>query len=692
MGSESAKAPKIKLSLPLEYQQDLFTELRAEDGLVVLARGLGSLRIVTNLLHSYDVAGNNLIVIVGADERENAWIGEALAEHAAISRSPLARGLTQVNTDFSNVSARDKAYGQGGIFSITSRILIVDLLSKLLNPELITGLIVLHAEKVVATSTEAFIVRCYRQNNKTGFLKAFSDNPESLASGFNPLAATLRNLFLRKPSLWPRYHATVAKSLEGQKKAEVIEFDVPMTSNMRDIQNAILECVEVSISELRRSGTGIELDDWTIESALHRNFDVIIRRQLDPVWHRTNFKTRQIVSDLVVLRSMLNALLTYDAVSFHKYMEIILASHQPPPGSSRQNQSPWLYLDAANIIFDTAKRRVYTGKPQVSTNGNQIEPSLHPVLEEQPKWALLTEVLDEIERDAYLNPTIRDDSNGTILIMCSSNSVCKQVREYLQTKDVKAATGPDVDSTGDDKEGPSAAYMMRRKLRDYLMWKKNFSKANMALINENKKALEGFTDQATAAAIYKSRAPPNKRRRVRGGSAVAANDRNGTDPPIPLSTDKSANVTQLMDNIQITAEEAQQKEEIVVDELIDMEDFFELYQMEDLLVVHPFDGDMDDQILEEVRPRYIIMYEADAAFIRRIEVYRSSHNDRNIRIYFMYYGTSVEEQRYLSVVRKEKDAFTKLIKERGVRDLASNLQPLIPAEHVTYYYTRSRST
>ena len=115
----------------------------------------------------------------------------------------------------------------------------------------------------------------------------------------------MRNLFLRKPSLWPRFHVTVAKSLEGQKQAEVIELEVPMTESMRDIQNAILECVEVSISELKKAGTGLDLDDWTLDSALHRSFDVIIRRQLDPIWHRVSYRTRQIVNDLTVLRSVL---------------------------------------------------------------------------------------------------------------------------------------------------------------------------------------------------------------------------------------------------------------------------------------------------------------------------------------------------------------------------------------------------
>ena len=81
---------------------------RSEDSLILLARGLGLLRVVTNLLHSYDVVGNNLIVLVGADERENGWIGEALAEHAAISKSPLARGLSQVSTDMMSVGTRSE--------------------------------------------------------------------------------------------------------------------------------------------------------------------------------------------------------------------------------------------------------------------------------------------------------------------------------------------------------------------------------------------------------------------------------------------------------------------------------------------------------------------------------------------------------------------------------------------------------
>ncbi|KAG9258680.1 MUS38-like protein [Emericellopsis atlantica] len=663
MSTSDAPQP-VKLSLPLEYQQDLFQELRAEDEVVILARGLGLMRIITNLLHSYDAAGNNLIVVVGAEDRENGWIGEALAEHAAISAAAKARGLTVVNTDFQSVGAREKMYAVGGIFSITSRILVVDLLTGLLAPESITGLVVLHADRVIATSLEAFILRVYRQKNKAGFLKAFSDNPDPFTIGFSPLSAMLRNLFLKKASLWPRFQVTVARSLEGRKKAEVIELEVPMTDHMKEMQTAIMECVEVSIHELKKGNTGLEMEDWNLDSALLKNFDTMVRRQLEPNWHRVSWKTRQIVNDLTVLRGLLNSILTYDAVSFLQHLDTIHAAHSPPPGSTRQNQSPWLFLDAAQTIFDTARRRVYAARPTKKISEESNIDALEPVLEELPKWAQLAEVLEEIDRDLYFDPVPRDDSNGTILIMCSSHDTCRQLRDYLQHMHIKPKKGnsnPEEAEDMGDEDKPSATFIMRRKLRNYLRWKSQFAQVSQTLFAENQQALRGAADTRPS----RGGKPPNKRRRVRGGGNVGAMMGRADNGSIQQYFEKPGEVADLMAEVQITEEEAQQKPDIVADPLDNMDDYYQLFEMQDLVVVHAYDGDQDEHVLEEIKPRYIIMYEPDAAFIRRVEVYRSSHNDRNVRVYFMYYGGSVEEQRYLSTVRREKDAFTKVIKERA---------------------------
>lgn len=653
-----------------EFQQEIFNELRSEDELLIIARGVGLLRIVTNLLHSYDAAGNNLIIVLGADERENGWIGEALAEHAAVSGATKAKGLSLVNTDAMSVDTRSKMYAKGGVFSITSQILVVDMLVGLMDPTSITGIVALHAERIVATSTEAFIMRIYRQKNKSGFLKALSDNPEPLCTGFSPLATIMRNLFLRKPSIYPRFHVTINDSLEQKKKGEVIEFTIDMSESMTAIQNAVLGCIQMSISELRKGNTGLDMDEWTPESALQKNFDTIIRRQLDPIWHRLSWKTKRVAQDLTLLRNILHNLLTLDAVKFLQYLDTVHAAAKAPSNSRFGVDVTWLLLPEAEQMFSIAKRRVFTGKITTDANGKPMEDEnvLRPVLEELPKWETLANILEEVERDVYFNPQVHDDSNGTILIMCGDNATCQQLREFLRTMHLGAAPkdASNGQGDGDDLEPPAAsgAFMMRQRLRSYINWRVNFTKVRDTLFSENQKALEENKDVRNGPSS-RGRAPANKRRRVRGASSAASGlSRNGS---LHTAGDRDAHIASLLADLQPYDADGAQPGEIGADPLKDMDEFYELYDMDDLILVHAYDDDLNEHVLEEVKPRYVIMYEPDVSFVRQVEVYRSSHSDRKVRVYFMYYGASVEEQRFLTVMRREKDAFTKLIKERAVR-------------------------
>lgn len=75
---------------------------------------------------------------------------------------------------------------------------------------------------------------------------------------------------------------------------------------MVEIQSAIISCIEASVSEIRKMNSKeLDLEDWSIQSALHTSFDTIIRRQLEPIWHRVSWKTKQIVEDLKSLRRLL---------------------------------------------------------------------------------------------------------------------------------------------------------------------------------------------------------------------------------------------------------------------------------------------------------------------------------------------------------------------------------------------------
>ena len=640
-----------------------------------MARGLGLLKIIANLLHSYDAAGNSLVIVVGAEDHETQWLGEALAEAQSISNAPHARGLKIINTDKASVATREKMYAEGGIISVTTRILVVDLLSTLLDAETVTGLIVLHAEKVNTVSIEAFVVRIFRQFNKIGFVKAFTDAPEPLVMGYSPLGTTLRNLFLRKPALYPRFHASVAQSLEGKKKADVVELEIPMTDAMFRIQQAVLECVELCISELRKANSGVDLDDWSVESALHQNFDSMVRRQLDPVWHRITFRTRQIARDLTTLREILNYLLSYDCVSLLKHLDTVRATLSPPTGSNKQNHSPWLLTDAADTIFTTARERVYTGRvdDRTDTPTDQLPGSLRPTLEEQPKWALLAEILSEIETEAYFSPS---GSGGiqTVLVMCNDQRTCRQIKEFLRTMHIK----PEVEDTAngqaphelEEEQGKgSAEWMMRRKLREYLHWRKNFNIVQTALFEENQKSLADIKNSSATSRLNAKGQPQGKRRRTRGGGGGF-----GGNPTRSGVTERDVQVARLLDTLRPEEVDKRGLDENIIDDLTTAtEAQFTLYEPSDQIVVHPYSGDSDDVLLEEVRPTHIVMYSPAADFIRRVEIYKSSHSSRlSLRTYFFYYEKSVEEQVYLNRIRREKEAFTRLISERASLALTIN--------------------
>ena len=52
----------------------------------------------------------------------------------------------------------------------------------------------------------------------------------------------------------------------------------------------------------------------------------------------------------------------------------------------------------------------------------------------------------------------------------------------------------------------------------------------------------------------------------------------------------------------------------------DFDAHYGLLAPEQIVLVRPYSDDSDDQILQEIKPRFIVMYEPNLEFIRRIEV------------------------------------------------------------------------
>ena len=87
---------------------------------------------------------------------------------------------------------------------------------------------------------------------------------------------------------------------------------------------------------------------------------------------------------------------------------------------------------------------------------------------------------------------------------------------------------------------------------------------------------------------------------------------------------------------------------------------------EPLTIIHPLKGCSDPhsltRVLHEVEPSFVVLYDSEVSFVRQLEIYKASRPGKSLRVYFLIYGGSTEEQKYLTGLSKEKKAFEHLIR------------------------------
>ena len=73
-----------------------------------------------------------------------------------------------------------------------------------------------------------------------GFVKAFADQLEHIASGLSPLKNIMKELQLRTVHIYPRFQEDIKKSLK-RRRADVVDLSQPLTESMANIHHAIIE-------------------------------------------------------------------------------------------------------------------------------------------------------------------------------------------------------------------------------------------------------------------------------------------------------------------------------------------------------------------------------------------------------------------------------------------------------------------
>lgn len=382
------------------YLSEAFSDLYAQDGLVVLGQGLGWLGLLCSFVRFYaDTSDDGYAATIDEDKMEYSkcqrkpplvFVLNLRDEERSVLLSTLSSWGTPpeelpriITNEAGQSTERSALYARGGVFIVTSRILIVDLLQGTAQARDIEGLLVAHAERVVGEkSVEAFILRIFRSqkyfisvssttkeetdpagNNKCGtrggFIKAFSDDASSLVSGsFAKVEKVLKSLQVPRLFLYPRFHASVAEELE-RNPPNVIELHQPLSESMKSIQNYLAASIRSCLRDLRQKSTLVDLsflfdagnrkrkrksdsidmfglannrtkrkkeegmNDWkfTIQQCIATNFSFILSRQLEGDWHRLSWDVKQCISDLRTLSQLFHHLIEYGECLYELFQE-----------------------------------------------------------------------------------------------------------------------------------------------------------------------------------------------------------------------------------------------------------------------------------------------------------------------------------------------------------------------------------
>ena len=98
------------------------------------------------------------------------------------------------------------------------------------------------------------------QSYRYGFVKAFTDAPDTLMSGFARVDKILKSLFVRRLYIYPRFHTVVAEELERNPPI-VEEMHQSLSPKMIHKQAAIAAAVQTCIREIKKSTS---LINWSL--------------------------------------------------------------------------------------------------------------------------------------------------------------------------------------------------------------------------------------------------------------------------------------------------------------------------------------------------------------------------------------------------------------------------------------------
>ena len=357
--------------------------------------------------------------------------------------------------------------------------------------------------------------------------------------------------------------------------------------------------------------------------------------------------------------------------------------------------SDWIYHPAASELFSVAKARILRqntkqpAKKKRNSEGNE-EPATSKkyslILEENPKWITLRKVLDEIFEKA--------DGNTKILVMARDIPTCRILNEYLQkggrefleerwnqyinrksylkknkwygkkprtfkkTKDKGKFTGR---RRRNDPTQKSIVDMFKNSTKKEKSQEKSEEVSEEASEDVSESISESVSEEVSTEASSQVLSEISDELSEDVSISEEISEDISTKEESKEEVISSTPDTIIIDDGDDDDSTEEKKEELEEIKVVPVKmNCFEVIDVPQV-VIQPY-GNLT--VLEDISPQYVVLYNPEVSFIRQLEVYQYCKPKPKLKVYFLLYEDSVEEQQYLSTLNKENQSFESLIRSR----------------------------
>lgn len=315
----------------------------------------------------------------------------------------------------------------------------------------------------------------------------------------------------------------------------------------------------------------------------------------------------------------------------------------------------WLLSPAAEVLFKKAKERIYKIKKGTPTEHVPRPVSkLVPVLEGNPKWALLGSLLGRIRQEESQRNRRQP---ATILIVVKDERSAESIRSYL------------VEGRDRTLAQRWSRYLESYNERSRSVADCNISEENRLLIEEEQRVNRILFDNISRKrrTVKLNEVPAYKRKRRR----IA--EEKGRGKLIGSSLEDLARDAALRESIEDVEYNLRSGTTDVQEKNTDDDNaFLGMFGASiaglPRVVINTLDrmgGDAAQIFLSDLEPNHVLLFDFDIAFVRNLEVYSSLRNPaERLKLYFLIFQGSAEQKSFSASIQREQSAFERLIRHK----------------------------